>query len=213
MLIWQCRHGILLCSHITVFFSYATIFTVNMRIFGPRTKYPPWIPTGTLTWSRDRSRSPICEYKGRYPAMCRRHFAMVSGKYLTNFWKISSLTPQESVEHVCSGTKTKIRVEDKRYPEPLRDLDISGKSIKLTTWPDWPTAIDCHQPTAMLSYLRATLSSLIRSDDHGESNPAVNRLTDTARRSDRSTDTCLVRQIQNAFWFPSPLERWRGSGR
>ena len=45
----------------------------------------------------------------------------------------------------------------------------------------------------MLSYLRATMSSLLRSDDHGESNPAVNRLTDTAHRSDRSTDTCLVR--------------------
>ena len=131
-----------------------------MRIFGPRTKYTLLIPTDILMWSRNRPCSPICGYKGRYPARCRRHFARVSRKHLTNFWKIPPLTPQESVEHVCSGTKTKIRVEDKRYPEPLRDQDISGKSIKLTTWPDWPTAIDCHtKQHALLPTRNFVLSS------------------------------------------------------
>ena len=46
----------------------------------------------------------------------------------------------------------------------------------------------------MLSYLRATLSSLLRSDDHGGNDPAMPSPTTTARRSN-STLTRLVRHI------------------
>ena len=128
------------------------------------------------------------------PRRCYRHFTRVSRKYLTNFWKISPLTPQESVEHVCSGTKTKIRVEDRGYPEPLRDLDISGKSIKLTTWPDWPAAIDCQPKQHALLPTRNSVFSSPKQwpwRDH----PAMTQPTDTARRSSPSTEYRLVRHF------------------